>query len=103
MTTPVLICDDSSVARKQMARTLPSDWDIEVSFATNGEEAVATVSAATCLTVTGCRFRIQQWCPAERRLNPDLWRAMEGRESGRSTIRQGISGSAAGRSFPPAD
>ena len=43
MTTPVLICDDSSVARKQMARTLPSDWDIEVSFATNGEEAVAAI------------------------------------------------------------
>lgn len=43
MTTPVLICDDSSVARKQMARTLPSDWDIEVSFAANGEEAVAAI------------------------------------------------------------
>ena len=43
MTTPVLICDDSSVARKQMARTLPSDWDIEVSFAKHGEEAIAAI------------------------------------------------------------
>ncbi len=43
MTTPVLICDDSSVARKQMARSLPSDWDIEVSFAGNGEEALAAI------------------------------------------------------------
>ena len=43
MTTPVLICDDSSVARKQMARTLPSDWDIEISFAKNGEEAIAAI------------------------------------------------------------
>ncbi len=43
MTTPVLICDDSSVARKQMARTLPSDWDIEVSFAQHGEEAIAAI------------------------------------------------------------
>lgn len=43
MTTPVLICDDSSVARKQMARSLPSDWDIEVSFAANGEEALAAI------------------------------------------------------------
>ena len=43
MTIPVLICDDSSVARKQMARTLPSDWDIEVSFAKHGEEAVAAI------------------------------------------------------------
>lgn len=43
MTTPVLICDDSSVARKQMALTLPSDWDIEISFAQNGEEAIAAI------------------------------------------------------------
>lgn len=43
MTTRVLICDDSSVARKQMARTLPKDWDIEVSFAKHGEEALASI------------------------------------------------------------
>jgi len=43
MTTPVLICDDSSVARKQMARTLPSDWDIEISFAKHGEEALTAI------------------------------------------------------------
>ncbi len=43
MTTPVLICDDSSFARKQMALTLPSDWDIEISFAKNGEEALAAI------------------------------------------------------------
>ncbi len=43
MTTPVLICDDSSVARKQMARSLPADWDIEVSFAGNGEEALQAI------------------------------------------------------------
>ena len=43
MTTRVLICDDSSVARKQMARTLPSDWEIEVSFAKHGEEALAAI------------------------------------------------------------
>ncbi len=43
MTTRVLICDDSSVARKQMARTLPSDWEIEVSFAKHGEEALTAI------------------------------------------------------------
>ncbi len=43
MTTPVLICDDSSVARKQMARSLPEDWDIEISFAGNGEEALEAI------------------------------------------------------------
>ena len=60
MTTPVLICDDSSVARKQMARTLPSDWDIEISFAKHGEEAL---TAKRRLDVNGsfgcsliCRF-----------------------------------------------
>ena len=40
MSTPVLICDDSSVARKQMAKSLPADWDIEISFAKNGEEGI---------------------------------------------------------------
>jgi chemotaxis protein CheY-P-specific phosphatase CheC len=43
MSIPVLICDDSSVARKQMARTLPSDWDIEVSFAKHGQEAITAI------------------------------------------------------------
>lgn len=40
MATPVLICDDSSVARKQMARSLPANWDIDISFANNGQEGV---------------------------------------------------------------
>ena len=40
MTIPVLICDDSALARKQMARTLPKDWDVEVTFATNGAEGL---------------------------------------------------------------
>ena len=43
MTIPVLICDDSSVARKQMVRTLPDDWDIKISFAQNGQEALAAI------------------------------------------------------------
>jgi len=43
MSTPVLICDDSSFARKQMARALPNDWDIEVTFAGNGEEALVAI------------------------------------------------------------
>ncbi|GAA3969820.1 response regulator [Allohahella marinimesophila] len=43
MTTPVLICDDSSVARKQMAKSLPRDWDIEISFAKHGGEAIELI------------------------------------------------------------
>lgn len=40
MSTKVLICDDSSFARKQMTRALPKNWQIEVSYATNGLEAL---------------------------------------------------------------
>lgn len=43
MSTPVVICDDSSFARKQMARALPKDWDVDVTFAGNGEEAVIAI------------------------------------------------------------
>lgn len=45
MGTPVLICDDSSFARKQMARALPADWDIDISFAEHGREALAAIAA----------------------------------------------------------
>lgn len=43
MTTRVLICDDSGVARKQMARSLPEDWDIDVSFAEHGADALERI------------------------------------------------------------
>lgn len=45
MATPVLICDDSTLARKQMARALPAEWDVELTFAANGEEAVSAIKA----------------------------------------------------------
>ncbi|WP_087021641.1 response regulator [Thaumasiovibrio subtropicus] len=40
MTTPVLICDDSALARKQMARSLPASLNAEVTFAQHGKEAM---------------------------------------------------------------
>ena len=40
MTIPVLICDDSSFARKQMARALPEHWDVTLNYAKNGCEAL---------------------------------------------------------------
>jgi len=43
MPTPVIICDDSSFARKQVARALPDGWDIDITYATQGEEAVAAI------------------------------------------------------------
>ncbi len=39
----VLICDDSGFARKQLARALPSDWDVTLHYATNGLEGVEQV------------------------------------------------------------
>jgi chemotaxis protein CheY-P-specific phosphatase CheC/ActR/RegA family two-component response regulator len=40
----VLICDDSLLARKQVAKCLPQDWDVAVHFAKNGEEALAALA-----------------------------------------------------------
>ncbi len=40
MPTKVLICDDSSFARKQMARCVPDGWNVEISFAENGKIAI---------------------------------------------------------------
>ena len=45
MTIPILICDDSALARKQMARTLPKDWYVEISYATNGAEGLDVIRA----------------------------------------------------------
>lgn len=45
MSLPVLICDDSAMARKQMARSLPGEWDIEISFASHGAEAIEAIHA----------------------------------------------------------
>ncbi|MBU2926550.1 response regulator [Colwellia sp. 4_MG-2023] len=43
MSTKLLICDDSNMARKQLARSLPDGWDVEVSFATNGIEGIEAI------------------------------------------------------------
>lgn len=43
MTLPVIICDDSAMARKQLARSLPGGWDIEITFAANGQEALDAI------------------------------------------------------------
>lgn len=43
MSTPLLICDDSNMARKQVAKSLPDGWDVDISFATNGLEAIELI------------------------------------------------------------
>jgi len=45
MTIPVLICDDSSFARKQMTKALPANWDISITYAENGEQAIEAIKA----------------------------------------------------------
>lgn len=43
MSTPLLICDDSNMARKQVARSLPDGWDVDISFAHNGREGIEAI------------------------------------------------------------
>jgi len=43
MTIPVLICDDSNMARKQVARSLPESWDVDITFAKNGVEGLSAI------------------------------------------------------------
>lgn len=45
MSIPLLICDDSNMARKQVLRSLPPDWDVEVTFAQNGVEGLEAIRA----------------------------------------------------------
>lgn len=41
MPISVLVVDDSPMARKMLIKSLPSDWDIDIRQAGNGEEALA--------------------------------------------------------------
>jgi len=43
MLPDILICDDSEMARKQMARALPTALRHQVSFCRNGSEALAHI------------------------------------------------------------
>ena len=43
MTIPLLICDDSNMARKQVAKALPAGWDVDITFATNGVEGLQAI------------------------------------------------------------
>lgn len=45
MAIPLLICDDSLMARKQVQRALPGGWEVDVTTASNGNEALAAIRA----------------------------------------------------------
>jgi two-component system chemotaxis response regulator CheY len=47
MAMPVLVVDDSTLARKLLIHALPEDWDVEVSEAKNGLEALAAPQPTT--------------------------------------------------------
>ena len=40
---PLLVCDDSAMARKQLIRALPADWPVSITQAAHGEEALAAI------------------------------------------------------------
>jgi two-component system, chemotaxis family, chemotaxis protein CheY len=44
MATSVLIVDDSAVSRSIVIRSLPPDWDVAITQASNGCEALAALS-----------------------------------------------------------
>ena len=43
MVIPVLICDDSAMARKQVKRSLPLHWEVEITFAENGAQGLEVI------------------------------------------------------------
>jgi two-component system chemotaxis response regulator CheY len=43
MPIPLLICDDSNMARKQVQKSLPESWDVEITFASNGIEGLQAI------------------------------------------------------------
>lgn len=45
MPVSVLVVDDSPMARKMLIKSLPPSWDVEITQAGNGEEAVAAYRA----------------------------------------------------------
>lgn len=45
MSLPITICDDSGFARNAMARALPDEWDVDISFAENGKVAIERINS----------------------------------------------------------
>ncbi|WP_123579153.1 response regulator [Pseudomonas brassicacearum] len=40
---PLVVCDDSNMARKQVLRALPADWPVSITEATNGRQAMDAI------------------------------------------------------------
>lgn len=46
MAARVLICDDSKFARRQLARAIPKQWDVEIQFAEDGQQALDMIRSS---------------------------------------------------------
>ena len=44
MAIPLLICDDSSFAQKQLLHSLPEDWEVMITYAKNGQDALKVIA-----------------------------------------------------------
>jgi len=40
MSLPIVIADDSLLARKLLTKVLPPEWDVEIAYASTGEDAL---------------------------------------------------------------
>lgn len=45
MAVPITIVDDSKISRKMVMRSLPTTWDVEITEAENGVEAISAYHA----------------------------------------------------------
>ncbi len=45
MATPIIVCDDSQMARKQLIRALPPDWAVDITQCAHGGEALEALRA----------------------------------------------------------
>ncbi|CAH2922306.1 MAG: Chemotaxis protein CheC -- inhibitor of MCP methylation [uncultured Paraburkholderia sp.] len=67
MSLPIVIADDSLLARKVLTKALPADWDVEVSYASNGREALALYRQGKEISATRCkRSPIWRWVKPRR-------------------------------------
>ncbi|TXR54351.1 response regulator [Reinekea thalattae] len=44
MSLPLLVVDDSRLARRQVVKALPADWDVDITLAENGAEAIEYIN-----------------------------------------------------------
>ncbi|WP_196139608.1 response regulator [Aliikangiella sp. G2MR2-5] len=51
MAINIIICDDSRMARNQLARCLPADWEVEIHFAEDGQHCLEVIAQVSPILV----------------------------------------------------